>query len=171
MRAWQWRRGRGLSGTGGSRRAHRGQPPCLSPDESFRPVSATFRYQISVLSGVPDIADHIFEKVIQLPMSHKKADHWHRNWEAAGPILESRIQSAFTGSRRVTDSTPGRAAAVMDAFEGVSRRPGSIPGLPVKPADTNPVLAHQWAPHVRSARGAVSSHGCGFDSRWVQLFF
>ena len=38
-------------------------------------------------------------------MSHKKADHWHRNWEAAGPILESRIQSAFTGSRRVTVDT------------------------------------------------------------------
>ena len=102
MRAWQWRRGRGLSGTGGSRRAHRGQPPYLAQDEVGFAEDGPFRYQMRSSGVTQESGDRADVFLSQLPMSHKKADHWHRNWDAAGPILESRIRSAFSGGMRVT---------------------------------------------------------------------
>ena len=115
MRAWQWRRGRGLSGTGGSRRAHRGQPPYLAQDEVGFAEDGPFRYQMRSSGVTQESGDRADVFLSQLPMSHKKADHWHCNWDAAGPILKVGIESPLLGGRRLTvcliSRSPQNAAA------------------------------------------------------------
>ena len=111
------------------------------------------------MSGLPDIADHIFEKVIQLPISHKRADHWHRNWDAAGPILKVGIESPLLGGRRLTESNRNRTRRPQGLVQ-LRRRPrhaGSLMQLRVVQSGRT-VLRDAV---LRVARSIMRSSSCG----------